>query len=112
MLFSFTHHLLITSAMTTTHTHMHVSVRVRVHTHMYTRTHTHIHRGACMPVVSHFIHGSLTPLPAERLSYSSETFNNTHTHTHTRAHVSAHAHTHSLSLSYLTNGGLMLTKRE
>lgn len=31
------------------------------------------------PVVSHFIHSSLTSLPAERLSYSSETFNNTHT---------------------------------
>lgn len=33
-----------------------------------------------MPVVSHFMYGSLTPLPAERLSYSSETFNNPHTH--------------------------------
>lgn len=43
------------------------------------------------PVISHFIRGSLTSLPAERLSYSSETFNNTHTQSQ------SHARTHAKS---------------
>lgn len=39
------------------------------------------------PVVSHFIHSSLTSLPAERLSYSSETFNNSHTQSQSHTHM-------------------------